>query len=72
MDILSQLAAQGGYTWPSLVTLLGLSVISQVLKYFEQVGIMYPSRKYPYPPQGGSLEIPRGRGLKSQNLKWKI
>lgn len=38
MDMLSQLAAQGGCIWPSLVTLLGLSVISQGLNNIEQVG----------------------------------
>jgi len=30
------------------------------------------SRKYPYPPQGGSLEILRGRGvLNTKNFKGK-
>lgn len=71
MEILSQPAAQGGYIWPSLVTLLECSMISQVPKYIEQLGEMYPSRKYPYPPQGRSLEILKRRGLKN-HFKGKI
>ena len=34
--------------------------------------IMRSSRKYPNPPQGGSLEIPRGRGVsKDKTFKRK-
>jgi len=34
---------------------------------------LYSSRKYPYPPQGRLVEIPRGRegGFKSPNFKVK-
>jgi len=31
--------------------------------------LMCGSRKYPYPPHGRSLEIPRGRGFKGRNFR---
>jgi len=35
---------------------------------------MYGSRKYPYPPHGRSLEIPRGRGVQRQKFprEWGV
>ena len=38
----------------------------------EEIAAMCGSRKYPYPPHGGFLEIPRGRGvLKAKIFKGK-
>ena len=53
---------------------------SQLINFLQDNYIvMCSSKKYPYPPQGRSLEIPRGRGSQkpkflkeSMKLNWKF